>query len=53
MAGWRIKNTSHTTEGYAYFTPDDGKFYIDVETANNAELGLNRIALNSFKADLS
>lgn len=21
------------TEGYAYFTPDDGKFYIDVEKA--------------------
>ena len=49
-----IKNgTNKTTEGYAYFTPDDGKFYIDIATANKAELGTNRIALNSFKADLS
>ena len=23
-------STDKTTEGYAYFTPDDGKFYIDV-----------------------
>lgn len=25
------------TEGYAYFTPDDGKFYIDTNTTTTAE----------------
>ena len=43
------------TEGYAYFTPDDGKFYIDVDTtATAAEVvvgessanGVNRICIN-------
>lgn len=24
------------TEGYAYFTPDDGKFYIDIGSTENA-----------------
>lgn len=33
-------------EGYAYFTTDDGKFYIDT---NNSVDG--RIGLNAFKAD--
>ena len=33
-------------EGYAYFTTDDGKFYID--TNNSAD---GRIGLNAFKAD--
>ena len=30
------------TEGYAYFTPDDGKFYIDIATANKAVVGNNQ-----------
>lgn len=30
------------TEGYAYFTPDDGKFYIDVATADKAVIGNNK-----------
>lgn len=25
------------TEGYAYFTPDDGKFYIDIATTNSKD----------------
>lgn len=25
------------TDGYAYFTPDDGKFYIDIATTDTAE----------------
>lgn len=24
------------TEGYAYFTPDDGKFYIDIDSTTSA-----------------
>lgn len=27
------------TNGYAYFTPDDGNFYIDVDTAESAKVG--------------
>lgn len=45
------------TEGYAYFTPDDGKFYIDIATADKAVVGnaqgeivddieVNRICIN-------
>lgn len=47
------------TDGYAYFTPDDGKFYIDIEDAeigdvvkgnNSAEMinnkTANRICIN-------
>ena len=49
-----VKNgTNKAKEGYAYFTPDDGKFYIDIADANTVNLGVNRIALSSFKADLS
>lgn len=32
------------TNGYAYFTPDDGKFYIDTEA--------ERIPLNAYSADV-
>ena len=39
----------NTTEGYCYFTPDDGKFYIDIDTKTNDTSG--RIALNADKAD--
>ena len=41
------------TEGYAYFTPDDGKFYIDIATSDNVLVGsssidgANRICINS------
>lgn len=53
-----LKNLK-ATEGYAYFTPDDGKFYIDVDTtATAAEVvvgessanGVNRICINTGKA---
>lgn len=48
------------TEGYAYFTPDDGKFYIDVESTTDAsqvvvgteatvDNGVNRICINTGK----
>ena len=52
-----LKNLK-ATEGYAYFTPDDGKFYIDVDTtATAAEVvvgessanGVNRICINTGK----
>ena len=33
-------------EGYAYFTIDDGKFYIDTNNSSNG-----RVALNANKAD--
>lgn len=44
--------TSKTHEGYIYFTPDDGKIYIDVETGTTPVIGTNstkgnRICLNS------
>lgn len=32
-----LKNEVKGTEGYAYFTPDDGKFYIDVADTNSPE----------------
>lgn len=45
-------NTTATAkEGYAYFTPDNGKLYIDIATADTAVLGTNRIALNAANAD--
>ena len=44
-------------EGFAYFTPDDGKFYIDTAGDNTdtvlAEIGINRIPLNASLADKS
>lgn len=46
--------TVSPTEGYAYFTPDDGKFYIDIKTESQAIVGnsqsekegVNRICIN-------
>ena len=46
--------TVSPTEGYAYFTPDDGKFYIDIKTEPQAIIGnsqsekegVNRICIN-------
>jgi hypothetical protein len=31
--------TNITKEGYAYFTPDDGKFYIDVTSDETPVIG--------------
>ena len=33
-----LKNLK-ATEGYAYFTPDDGKFYIDISSTNTPSRG--------------
>jgi len=41
----------NAVEGYAYFTTDDGKFYIDIATANTAVIGTNRIPLSADFAD--
>ena len=44
--------TKNTKEGFAYFTPDDGKFYIDIVDSDtpiigsNAKSGANRICIN-------
>lgn len=44
--------TKSTKEGYAYFTPDDGRFYIDIENSDqsivgiNSSNGSNRICIN-------
>ena len=51
----RLKDVK-PTEGYAYFTPDDGKFYIDIKTEDSADKlvinntsanGANRICINN------
>lgn len=45
-------STATTREGYAYFTPDDGKFYIDITDGDtpvvgaSAQDGANRICIN-------
>lgn len=39
----------NTNEGWCYFTTDDGKFYIDTNTATGDVS--SRIALNAYKAD--
>ena len=45
--------TDKAREGYAYFTPDDGKFYIDIANSDEvivgdcAKDGANRICINS------
>lgn len=44
------KNRPNTTEGWCYFTTDDGKFYIDIDTKTGNTNG--RIVLNAEKADL-
>lgn len=44
--------TNKTKDGYAYFTPDDGKFYIDIAegqtpiVGHSAAEGANRICIN-------
>ena len=43
-------------EGFAYFTSDDGKFYIDISgdgtSATKAVIGTNRIPLNAYASDV-
>lgn len=52
-----MTNRPKAIEGYAYFTTDDGKFYIDIAgtpTSNTtAVIGTNRIPLNANKADFA
>lgn len=50
------QDTRYAHEGFAYFTPDDGKFYIDIagntgDTNTPAVIGTNRIPLSADKAD--
>jgi hypothetical protein len=48
-------NSKHAIEGYCYFTPDNGKFYIDIagKAGDNVTpvIGTNRIPLNAEVAD--
>ena len=51
-----VANRPNAVEGYAYFTTDDGKFYIDVsggtaESPVSAIVGTNRIPLSADRAD--
>lgn len=49
-----MANVPYAKEGFAYFTTDDGKLYIDITgdgTSAQAEKGINRICLNSDYAD--
>lgn len=50
------KNMPYAKEGFAYFTKDDGKFYIDIAgdgTTTEAVVNVNRIPLNAAKADIA
>lgn len=50
------KNMPYAKEGFAYFTKDDGKFYIDIDgdgTTTEAVVNVNRIPLNAAKADVA
>jgi len=49
--GTAASGTNAAHEGYAYFTTDNGKFYIDIVDAATAEIGVNRIPLSADKAD--
>lgn len=49
------KNMPYAKEGFAYFTKDDGKFYIDIDgdgTTTKAEINVNRIPLNAYISDV-
>ena len=50
-----MTNVPYAKEGFAYFTSDDGKFYIDVEgdgtNASPAVIGENRIPLSALSTD--
>lgn len=49
-------NVPNAKEGFAYFTSDDGKFYIDISgdgtPATKAVIGTNRIPLNAYASDV-
>ena len=51
-----ITNVPNAKEGFAYFTTDDGKFYIDIAgdgtSTTKAVIGINRIPLNAYVSDL-
>lgn len=51
-----ITNVPNAKEGFAYFTSDDGKFYIDISgdgtSATKAVIGTNRIPLNAYSSDV-
>jgi hypothetical protein len=56
LASNLAKNMPYAKEGFAYFTKDDGKFYIDIEgdgTTTKAVVNVNRIPLNAAKADVA
>lgn len=50
-------NSKTTNEGWAYFTPDDGKFYIDTTSSetpvvgynNSDDASVNRICINEWQ----
>ena len=51
-----MTNVPNAKDGFAYFTSDDGKFYIDIDgdgTTTRAEINVNRIPLNAAKADIA
>lgn len=51
-----MTNVPNAKEGFAYFTSDDGKFYIDISgdgtSATKAVIGTNRIPLNAYASDV-
>lgn len=55
--GKETNETKKTKEGYAYFTPDDGKFFIDIVSdqdpviGTSTKFGANRIWINSGNLD--
>lgn len=56
LAANLAKNVPNAKEGFAYFTSDDGKFYIDTAgdgtVATPAVIGQNRIPLNAYASDV-
>lgn len=48
-----VTNRPYAAEGNAYFTTDDGKFYIDIDGDGTtaANIGTNRIPLSAAQAD--
>ena len=51
-----MTNVPNAKEGFAYFTTDDGKFYIDIAgdgtSTTKAVIGTNRIPLNAYSSDV-
>lgn len=51
-----MTNVPNAKEGFAYFTTDDGKFYIDIDgdgsNSTPAVIGNNRIPLNAYTSDI-